>query len=179
MDVLRTPDPRFENLAGYPFAPHYLEVAASDTPPLRMHYVDEGRADGPPIVLLHGEPTWSYLYRTMIPPLADGGHRVLAPDLIGFGRSDKPTRKGDHTYLRHVEWVTSWLASLDLHDVTLFVQDWGSLIGLRIAAEQGAPDFSHCRGQRLSARRPAPHPARLLRDGERLRTTRRCCRPHA
>ena len=137
MDVLRTPDAHFENLAGYPFAPHYLEVAASDTPPLRMHYVDEGRADGPPIVLLHGEPTWSYLYRTMIPPLADSGHRVLAPDLIGFGRSDKPTRKGDHTYLRHVEWVTSWLASLDLHDVTLFVQDWGSLIGLRIAAEQG------------------------------------------
>lgn len=136
MDVLTTPDSRFENLAGYPFAPHYLEVAASDTQPLRMHYVDEGRADGPPIVLLHGEPTWSYLYRTMIPPLADGGHRVLAPDLIGFGRSDKPSRIGDYSYLRHVEWVTSWLEHLDLRDVTLFVQDWGSLIGLRIAAEQ-------------------------------------------
>ena len=136
MDVLTTPDSRFENLAGYPFTPHYLEVAASDTQPLRMHYVDEGRADGPPIVLLHGEPTWSYLYRTMIPPLADGGHRVLAPDLIGFGRSDKPSRIGDYSYLRHVEWVTSWLESLDLRDVTLFVQDWGSLIGLRIAAEQ-------------------------------------------
>jgi len=101
-----------------------------------MHYVDEGPADGPPIVLLHGEPTWSYLYRTMIPPLADGGHRVLAPDLIGFGRSDKPSRIGDYSYLRHVEWVTSWLEHLDLRDVTLFVQDWGSLIGLRIAAEQ-------------------------------------------
>lgn len=136
MDVLTTPDSRFENLAGYPFAPHYLEVAASDTQPLRMHYVDEGRADGPPIVLLHGEPTWSYLYRTMIPPLADGGHRVLAPDLIGFGRSDKPSRIGDYSYLRHVEWVTSWLEHLDLRDVTLFGQDWGSLIGLRIAAEQ-------------------------------------------
>ena len=136
MDVLTTPDSRFENLAGYPFAPHYLEVAASDTQPLRMHYVDEGPADGPPIVLLHGEPTWSYLYRTMIPPLADGGHRVLAPDLIGFGRSDKPSRIGDYSYLRHVEWVTSWLEHLDLRDVTLFVQDWGSLIGLRIAAEQ-------------------------------------------
>ena len=136
MDVLTTPDSRFENLAGYSFAPHYLEVAASDTQPLRMHYVDEGRADGPPIVLLHGEPTWSYLYRTMIPPLADGGHRVLAPDLIGFGRSDKPSRIGDYSYLRHVEWVTSWLESLDLRDVTLFGQDWGSLIGLRIAAEQ-------------------------------------------
>ena len=136
MDVLTTPDSRFENLAGYPFTPHYLEVAASDTQPLRMHYVDEGRADGPPIVLLHGEPTWSYLYRTMIPPLADGGHRVLAPDLIGFGRSDKPSRIGDYSYLRHVEWVTSWLEHLDLRDVTLFGQDWGSLIGLRIAAEQ-------------------------------------------
>jgi haloalkane dehalogenase len=136
MDVLRTPDSRFENLAGYPFAPHYLDVAASDTQPLRMHYVDEGPADGLPIVLLHGEPTWSYLYRTMVPPLADGGHRVLAPDLIGFGRSDKPSRIGDYTYLRHVEWVTSWLERLDLHDVTLVVQDWGSLIGLRIAAER-------------------------------------------
>ena len=90
-----------------------------------------------PIVLLHGEPTWSYLYRKMIPPLVEAGHRVLAPDLIGFGRSDKPSRVEDYTYLRHVEWVTSWFEMLDLTDVTLFVQDWGSLIGLRIAAEQG------------------------------------------
>ena len=87
-------------------------------------------------MLLHGEPTWSYLYRTMIRPLVDGGHRVLAPDLIGFGRSDKPTRIEDYTYLRHVDWVTSWFESLDLRDVTIFVQDWGSFIGLRIAAEQ-------------------------------------------
>ncbi len=87
-------------------------------------------------MLLHGEPTWSYLYRTMIPPLVAAGHRVLAPDLIGFGRSDKPTRTGDYTYLRHVEWVTAWTESLDLHDITAFVQDWGALIGLRIAAEQ-------------------------------------------
>lgn len=138
MDVLRTPDARFENLLGYPFAPHYVDVAATDTQALRMHYLDEGPTDGPPIVLLHGEPTWSYLYRTMIPPLAKAGNRVLAPDLIGFGRSDKPTRIADYTYLRHVEWVTSWFENLDLHDVTLFVQDWGSLIGLRIAAEQDA-----------------------------------------
>lgn len=137
MEVLRTPDSRFENLAGYPFAPHYVDVTASDTDNLRMHYVDEGPADGSPVVLLHGEPTWSYLYRTMIPPLAEGGHRVLAPDLIGFGRSDKPSRVEDYTYLRHVEWVTSWMENLDLRDVTLFVQDWGSLIGLRIAAERG------------------------------------------
>jgi haloalkane dehalogenase len=136
MDVLRTPDSRFENLAGHPFAPHYVDVAAADTDRLRMHYVDEGTSDGPPIVLLHGEPTWSYLYRTMIPPLVDGGRRVLAPDLVGFGRSDKPSRIEDYTYLRHVEWVTSWFDALGLRDVTLFVQDWGSLIGLRLAAEQ-------------------------------------------
>ena len=137
MHVLRTPDFRFENLEGYPFVANYVDVAASDTEPIRMHFLDEGPIDGPPIVLLHGEPTWSYLYRTMIPLLADAGNRVLAPDLIGFGRSDKPSRIEDYTYLRHVEWVTAWLERLKLKDVTLFVQDWGSLIGLRIAAEQG------------------------------------------
>ena len=136
MDVLRTPDERFANLAGYPFAPHYVDVRAADTDALRMHYLDEGPPDGLPLVLLHGEPTWSYLYRTMSPPLVAGGRRVLAPDLIGFGRSDKPTRIADYTYLRHVEWVTSWFEALDLREVTLFVQDWGSLIGLRIAAER-------------------------------------------
>ena len=136
MDVIRTPESRFDNLPDYPFAPHYLEVAASDTEPVRMHYVDEGPRDGRVVVLLHGEPTWSYLYRTMIPPLADAGYRVLAPDLIGFGKSDKPTRLADYTYLRHVEWVAAWLESLDLQDITLFAQDWGSLIGLRLAAEQ-------------------------------------------
>ncbi len=136
MDVLRTPDSRFENLEGYPFVANYIDVTASDSPPVRMHFLDEGPDDGPPIVLLHGEPTWSYLYRTMIPPLAEAGNRVLAPDLIGFGRSDKPSRIEDYTYLRHVEWVTAWLERLRLTEVTLFVQDWGSLIGLRIAAEQ-------------------------------------------
>ena len=137
MDVLRTPDSRFENLEGYPFVANYLDVSASDTQPLRMHFLDEGPIDGPPIVLLHGEPTWSYLYRTMIPLLADAGNRVLAPDLIGFGRSDKPSRIEDYTYLRHIEWLTSWFERLKLRDVTLFAQDWGSLIGLRIAAEHG------------------------------------------
>ena len=135
MDVLRTPDSRFTDLPGYPFAPSYVDVRAADTPHVRMHYVDEGPRDGAPIVLLHGEPTWSYLYRTMIPPLVEAGHRVLAPDLIGFGRSDKPTRVSDHTYLRQVQWVHAWFTALGLHDVTLFVQDWGSLIGLRIAGE--------------------------------------------
>jgi haloalkane dehalogenase len=138
MDVLRTPDTRFENLEDYPFAANYVDVTARDTQPLRMHYLDEGPADGAQVVLLHGEPTWSYLYRKMVPPLADAGHRVLAPDLIGFGRSDKPSRMEDYTYLRHVEWVTSWFERLKLKDVTLFVQDWGALIGLRIAAEQDA-----------------------------------------
>ena len=136
MDVLRTPDDRFADLPGYSFAPHYVDVAASDTEPLRMHYLDEGPRDGRPVVLLHGEPSWSYLYRTMVPPLVDAGYRVLVPDLIGFGRSDKPTRTADYTYLRHVEWVTAWIEALDLTDITAFVQDWGSLIGLRIAAEQ-------------------------------------------
>jgi haloalkane dehalogenase len=136
VDILPTPDSRFANLKGYPFEPHYIDVTATDTKQLRMHYVDEGPRDGVPVVLLHGEPTWSYLYRTMIPPLVAAGHRVLAPDLIGFGRSDKPTRQQDYTYLRHVEWVTSWLTTLNLLDVTAVVQDWGSFIGLRVAAEQ-------------------------------------------
>ncbi|MEX1175100.1 MAG: alpha/beta fold hydrolase, partial [Mycobacterium sp.] len=135
MDVLRTPDSRFVGLAGYPFAPRYLDVTAPGVQPLRMHYLDEGPPDGPPVLLLHGEPTWSYLYRTMIPPLVAAGHRVLAPDLIGFGRSDKPTRETDYTYLRHVQWTTAWLTALDLREAIVVVQDWGSLIGLRMAAE--------------------------------------------
>lgn len=135
MDLLRTPDARFANLTGYPFEPNYVDVTAPDSPAVRMHYVDEGPRDGAPIVLLHGEPTWSYLYRTMIPVLAQAGHRVLAPDLVGFGRSDKPADPADYTYLRHVQWATSWFDALNLTDVTVFVQDWGSLIGLRIVAE--------------------------------------------
>lgn len=136
VDILRTPDSRFDNLVGYPFEPHYLDVTAGGTGPVRMHYIDEGPRDGTPVLLLHGEPTWSYLYRTMIPPLVAAGYRVLAPDLIGFGRSDKPTRQEEYTYLRHVEWVTSWLTTMDLRNVIVVVQDWGSLIGLRVAAEQ-------------------------------------------
>ncbi|WP_250578108.1 alpha/beta fold hydrolase, partial [Mycobacterium tuberculosis] len=109
MDVLRTPDSRFEHLVGYPFAPHYVDVTAGDTQPLRMHYVDEGPGDGPPIVLLHGEPTWSYLYRTMIPPLSAAGHRVLAPDLIGFGRVDEGPGDGPPIVLLHGEPTWSYL----------------------------------------------------------------------
>ncbi|QYJ03367.1 haloalkane dehalogenase [Nocardioides panacisoli] len=136
MDVLRTPDERFADLPDFPFAPHYVDVAAEGTPSLRMHYLDEGPRDGTPVVLLHGEPTWSYLYRTMVPPLVATGHRVLVPDLVGFGRSDKPTAVTDYTYARHVAWVHAWFEAVGVRDATIFVQDWGSLIGLRLAAEQ-------------------------------------------
>jgi len=135
MYALRTPDERFANLPDYPFEPHWVTVDSEDGT-LRMHYVDEGPRDGAVVVLLHGEPTWSYLYRTMIPPLVDAGYRVLAPDLIGFGKSDKPAKITDYTYQRHVDWVVAWMDSLGLKDVTLFGQDWGSFIGLRIAGEQ-------------------------------------------
>ena len=136
MDVIRTPDERFADLPDYPFEPHWATVDSGEGDTLRMHYVDEGPRDGSVIVLLHGEPTWSYLYRTMIPPLVDAGYRTLAPDLIGFGKSDKPTRIGDYTYQRHVDWVLAWMDALGLEDITLFGQDWGSLLGLRIAGDQ-------------------------------------------
>lgn len=131
MRILRTPDDRFADLPGYPFAPRYVEVGDG----LRMHYVDEGPAGTAPIVMLHGEPTWSYLYRTMIAAFAAAGHRALAPDLIGFGRSDKPASPADHSYARQVGWVAAWLRALDVRGATLVVQDWGSLIGLRCAME--------------------------------------------
>lgn len=134
MDVLRTPDERFANLPDYPFAPHYLDVE----PRLRMHFVDEGPRDGTPILMLHGEPTWSFLYRKMIPIFVRAGYRALAPDLIGFGKSDKPVRAADYSYARHVDWVTRLITTLDLREVTLVGQDWGSLIGLRVAAENEA-----------------------------------------
>lgn len=130
MKSLRTPDARFDNLPGYDFSPNYVDIAG-----LRMHYVDEGPSDGAIILLLHGEPSWSYLYRHMIPPLCDAGFRTIAPDLIGFGKSDKPSRKRDYSYARHVAWMTGFVEALELTDVTLFCQDWGSLIGLRVAAE--------------------------------------------
>jgi haloalkane dehalogenase len=131
MKLLRTPDSQFANLPGYPFAPRYAEVDDA----LRLHFVDEGPRDGAPIVMLHGEPSWSYLYRKMIPIFAAAGFRALAPDLIGFGRSDKPTEPGDYSYARHVAWITRWLVDLDVRGATLICQDWGSLIGLRVAAE--------------------------------------------
>lgn len=134
MKALRTPEERFKNLKDYPFEPHYLEIPDSEDGKLRMHYVDEGPAGASAIILFHGEPTWSYLYRKMIPRLVAAGHRVLAPDLIGFGKSDKPTQKTDYTFPRHVEWMRSWLLQLDLKNITFFGQDWGSLIGLTLCA---------------------------------------------
>lgn len=130
-EVLRTPDERFDSLPGYPFAPHYVEVGPEN---LRMHYVDEGAA-GDVVLLLHGEPSWSYLYRKMIPVLVEAGLRAVAPDLIGFGRSDKLTPRTEYTYERHVGWVWSFLEKTGLDDITLVGQDWGGLIGLRLVGE--------------------------------------------
>ena len=132
MKLLRTPDERFENLPDFPFEPHYIEL---EPEAIRIHYVDEGPVDADPILLMHGEPSWSFLYRHMIPILMNAGYRVLAPDLVGFGRSDKPTEKTDHTYRKHVIWIRKWVELLDLKRITLFCQDWGSLIGLRVAIE--------------------------------------------
>lgn len=135
MTVLRTPDERFENLPDFPFEPRHLEIVDPDLGRLRIHYVDEGPAHGPVVVCLHGEPTWSFLYRKMIPLFAAAGYRVLAPDLIGFGRSDKPSERSDYTYAKHVRWMSDWLVAMGLCDVTLLGQDWGGLIGLRMVAE--------------------------------------------
>ena len=135
MDRLRTPDERFNDLPGYPFAPHYVDVPSGDGEPLRVHYIDEGAADAPPVLLLHGEPSWSYLYRRMIPPLVDAGLRAIAVDLVGFGRSDKPAHRDYYTYQRHVDWTRSAVEAIGPRDVTFVGQDWGGLIGLRIVAE--------------------------------------------
>jgi haloalkane dehalogenase len=152
MDALRTPDDRFTDLPGYPWEPVYVETSDG----LRMAVLDEGPRDGEVVLLLHGEPSWSYLYRTMVPVLVEAGMRVVVPDLIGFGRSDKPTRIEDYTYAGHVEWLRSVLLDgLDLRDMTLVCQDWGGLLGLRLVAEHperfarvcaantGLPDGKH------------------------------------
>jgi len=137
MDVLRTPDERFADLPGYPFAPHYAEVPRGDgSGDLRVHYVDEGPRDAAEtVLLLHGEPSWSYLYRHMIPVIVGAGHRAVAPDLVGFGRSDKPAARTDYTYQAHVDWLWALVDGLGLDRITLVCQDWGGLLGLRIAAE--------------------------------------------
>lgn len=134
MKVLRTSDEAFAGIADYPFAPNYATIADADGTELRLHYIDEGPREAAPILLMHGEPSWSYLYRKFVPPLVAKGHRVIAPDLIGFGKSDKPADREDYTYERHVAWMSAWLMQLDLTGISLFCQDWGGLIGLRLVA---------------------------------------------
>jgi haloalkane dehalogenase len=156
MRALRTPDERFAGLSGFPFAPRYCEIDDGDGGRLRVHYVDKGAASAPVAVLMHGEPTWSYLWRRVIPVLVNAGLRVIAPDLVGFGRSDKPTEIGDYTYARHVEWMRATLFDhLELRGISLVCHDWGGLIGLRLVAEHpdrfarvvatntGLPDGEH------------------------------------
>ncbi len=129
--VLRVPEERFEGLPSFPWTPRYTEAGG-----LRIAHVQDGPADGPPVLLLHGEPSWSFLYRHMIPGLAAAGLRAIAPDLPGFGRSDKPAGPSDYSYANLVGWITAWVEAIDLRGATLFCQDWGSLVGLRVAAEQ-------------------------------------------
>lgn len=128
--VLRTPDSQFENLPGFDFGPHYIQIGD-----YRVHYLDEGPEDGEVVLMIHGEPTWSYLYRKMIPVLTEAGYRCIVPDLIGFGRSDKPLSMDTHTFKFHVDAIATLVKELGLHDVTFFGQDWGGLIGLRVVAE--------------------------------------------
>lgn len=131
--VVRTPDARFAQIPDFPYVPHYLDIGG-----LRIACIDEGPRDAAPVLLMHGEPTWSFLYRKMIPLLLAAGHRVVAPDLVGFGRSDKPSHPADYSYRNHVLWMNAWLETMDLRNITLFCQDWGSLIGLRMLT--AAPD---------------------------------------
>jgi len=132
-EIIRTPDERFQNLSGFEYEPHYLEITG-----LRIHFVDEGPEDGMPVLLLHGEPSWSYLYRKMIPVITAAGYRVVAPDLVGFGRSDKYVRMEDYSYQMQVDVISELVDRIDLREATLFGQDWGGLVGLRVVAE--APD---------------------------------------
>lgn len=139
MKILRTPEKQFINLAGYPFDPRYVDVPDSEGGTLRMHYIDQGPPDADPVLLMHGEPSWSYLYRKMIPIITAAGYRALAPDLVGFGRSDKPADRKDYTYQRHVDWIQAWFDQMNLQRITLVCQDWGGLIGLRLLADN--PDL--------------------------------------
>ena len=135
MEFLRTPDSRFENLPGYAYTPNYIMVDDFEGHQLRMHYVDEGDQSADVVLMLHGEPSWSFLYRKMIDPVVAAGYRVIAPDLIGFGKSDKPTRQEDYTYQRHLDWIRNIITQLNLERITLVCQDWGGLLGMRLVAE--------------------------------------------
>jgi haloalkane dehalogenase len=135
MEVLRTPDERFRDLVDFPFSPHYINIDDEDGGNLRMHYIDEGASDGELILCMHGQPNWSYSFRKMIVPLAEAGFRVIVPDIVGFGRSDKPTKRSDYTFARHVAWLRSFIEGLDLKNINLIAQDWGGPIALRNVAD--------------------------------------------
>jgi haloalkane dehalogenase len=135
MKVLRTPDERFQDLPGYSYSPNYLDVPDGEGDSLRVHYLDEGPQGSDIVLLMHGEPSWSYLYRKMIPIIVAEGFRAVAPDLIGFGRSDKPAHRDDYTYQRHVDWMQTLIDHMNLINITLVCQDWGGLIGLRLLAD--------------------------------------------
>ena len=183
MEVVRTPDERFAGLPGFPFRPQYVDVPSGDGGTLRVHYLDEGPRDADPVLLIHGEPSWCYLYRKMIPILVEGGHRAVVPDLVGFGRSDKPARCEDYTYQRHVAWLRTLIEALDLRNITLVGQDWGGLIGLRLAAEREdrfvrivaantflptgdqAPGEAFLRWQRFSQETPEFQVGQIVRGG--------------
>lgn len=137
MKVLRTPDECFTSLPGFPYEPQYTTIKAEDGTDLRIHHVDEGPKDGPTVLCMHGQPAWSYLYRKMIPRLVQEGMRVIAPDLVGYGRSDKPAAREDYSFQRQVDWMDAWLAQNDFSNLTFFGQDWGGLIGLRMVADHG------------------------------------------
>ena len=132
MKILRTPDTCFENLEDYPFEPHYTTIQTQGGDEIRIHHLDEGPTDGPLVLCMHGQPVWSYLYRKMIPYLTDAGMRVIAPDLVGYGKSDKPAAREDYSYERQVAWMGTWLEGNDFTGITFFGQDWGGLIGLRL-----------------------------------------------
>ena len=135
MKIIRSPDERFENLPDFDFEPHYTTIKDAEGHEIRIHHVEAGPPDGSPILLMHGNPTWAYLYRHMIGPLAEAGHRVIAVDLVGCGRSDKPTRQADYSLARHYDWMGRWVKAMDLQAVTLFCQDWGGVIGLYVVSE--------------------------------------------
>jgi len=139
MKVLRTPDDRFQDLPGYRFEPNYVDVSDKKAGTIRIHYVDEGPKGAEPVLLMHGEPSWSYLYRKMIPIILDAGLRAVAPDLVGFGRSDKQADRSDYTVQSHVEWMEAWLKQVGLNQITFVGQDWGGVIGLRLVANN--PDL--------------------------------------
>jgi haloalkane dehalogenase len=157
VSILRTPDSCFAQVPDFPYTPHYLDLDG-----LRIAFIDEGPRDAAPVLLMHGEPTWSFLYRKMIPGLLAAGHRVLAPDLVGFGRSDKPSCDGDYSYGNHVQWMVAWMEALDLSGITLFCQDWGSLIGLRMLTHspQRFDRVALANGGLPDGRMPIPGPLR-------------------